>query len=297
VAAGAGSGRSTPSESGQEAVLAAIAALREDLNFKWDQCMTEIRKTATDIGNISADLTIIKSDLNSVKAQADENSEDVEQLKSENRDLREKLKHLKSEISDLQQHTRKNNIIISGVPATKGENLHAVLVDLARVLHIDFQSSDVSAAHRLPSKIKNKPSSIVVCFVSRGTKAIWMAARRKKKSLSSAELSGGFPDQVIYFNDHLTPQSMEILSAARMLVKKEKLAFAWTDEGRILIKKTVTDYPRRIRNLEELEEYSKALYSTTVITKPPPSSETVANVPRTTLTTTSNTATTSAPPK
>jgi len=163
--------------------------------------------------------------------------------------------NLKLEVNDLQQHTRKNNLIISGIPMTKGENVHALLNDVARVLQIESSLPNVSAAHRLPSRVKGRgPPSIVVNFVSRATKTVWLNARKQRRMLSAAELSGNFHDQTIYFNEHLTPETMAILNMARALKKDNKLAFAWTDEGRVLVKITATDYPKRIRQLDDLRE-------------------------------------------
>ncbi|XP_039297295.1 uncharacterized protein LOC120354347 [Nilaparvata lugens] len=114
----------------------------------------------------------------------------------------------KMEVADLQQQTRKNNVVITGIPVTTQENVYAILEKLASVLGVEYKGFDISTAHRLRqgSAVPGKnrvPPSIVVNFVSRLIKSIWLTARKHKKRLSASEINRNFPDHPVYMNDHL----------------------------------------------------------------------------------------------
>lgn len=126
------------------------------------------------------------------------------------------------EINDLQQHTCKNNLIITGIPLTQNENMYGlgVLKQVAQELNVLFYESDISAAHRLQHKKgSTQPTAIVVNFVSGIVKNSWLAAKRSKGKFSARELYSKFPDTPVFINEHLTEASSDIFNRGRTLVK------------------------------------------------------------------------------
>ncbi|KAG8241637.1 hypothetical protein J6590_082631 [Homalodisca vitripennis] len=97
--------------------------------------------------------------------------------------------------STASQHTGTNNILITGVPVTPQEECLAILDSIARALDIPFRIPDISVAHRLSSREgDSRPPVIVVSFVSRAVKAVWLEVRRTVKKLSARDLHQSFID-------------------------------------------------------------------------------------------------------
>lgn len=247
-------------ESGQSAVLEAISAFRREVNEKSDQTLAKLSKVQEDLNGVVADVGLLKNQFSEISAQCESITKTVEHLESDNSRLNREVTLLKREIADLQQHSRKNNLMISGVPITRGENVYQVLETIARILNVPCDRYTVSAAHRLPSSVPNdkRPPSIIVCFVSRNIKSDWMFARRKKGSLSARDLHASFPDTPIYLNDHLTPQTRELFNGARNLKKEKKLAVVWTSDGRVLARKTISGPPFRVWDMRQLRDLGLA---------------------------------------
>lgn len=237
-----------------QTVLDAIAAFRKESNTRWDENNAKLDTLRVDISKVRADVNDLKTLYNNLKSETNKNSEDVEKLFNLNSELSVAVKVLKREVADLQQHTRKNNIIISGIPVTPREDLFSIINSIARVLDIDYHGEHISAAHRLPSQLTDRPPSIVVSFVSRAVKMGWLQARRTRRTLLAKELSSVFPDQQVYLNDHLSKDNRDLFNDARKLVREGKLAAVWTSDCRILGKHTPTGRPFRINDHHQLQE-------------------------------------------
>ncbi|KAG8294950.1 hypothetical protein J6590_091444 [Homalodisca vitripennis] len=193
-----------------------------------------------------------------VKAQCREAGENIDTLRSENKKLTEELATVKQRVLDLEQHTRKNNLLISGVPVTPRENLYDILGSIAQLLN--SRKGD----RGLPS--------IVVCFISRDVKTSWLSARRKKGSMTAQELVSFFPNTPIYLNEHLTPQSRAIFNGARALVKQGKLSTVWTSDSKVMAKLTPDRRPFRVRDLQhvaQLEQSTAAQHLVPNVSPPP----------------------------
>lgn len=245
---------SRKSEVDQNAVLDAISSLRKDINYRLDKTNDNIEGLRSDITSAVKDIGILKTQYEDLKTSTDLTATKVNDLEDKNIQLTRKVTLLEQEVMDLQQQSRKNNLIITGVPVSQRENIFAILDTMARILDVPFGRDIVSAAHRLPSTGDDKrPPLIVVCFVSRATKQDWMTARRTKRTLSAKELHSSFPDTPVFLNDHLTPHTRETFNAARKLVKEKKLEAVWTSDGRVLAKKSAAGTPFRIREPRQLQ--------------------------------------------
>ncbi|KAG8306733.1 hypothetical protein J6590_040168 [Homalodisca vitripennis] len=154
------------------------------------------------------------------------------------KELKDQLAALNLQMCDIQHHTRKNNIFIMGVPVTPQGDCLATLYSMARALDIPFLIPEISIAHRLSSREGDtRPLIIVVSFVSRAAKAVWLEARRRVKKPYARDLHPSFPDHQVYMNDHLTSHTRAVFKGARELMKAGKLSPVWTSDGRTLAKK------------------------------------------------------------
>ncbi len=86
-------------------------------------------------------------------------SQRIESLEKENEWL-----HTRTE--GIEAHTRKNNIVLSGLPVTEREDLRMVVKKLAEKMEIKINETDICAIHRLPSR-GGAPAKIVTQFNNR----------------------------------------------------------------------------------------------------------------------------------
>lgn len=239
----------------QSAVLEAIAAFRKESNIKLDQTVARLSKMQTDLNGVVKEVSSLKLMFTDLKSTSDKTVQDVDTLQVENARLHREVSVLRGTVAELEQHSRKNNILISGVPVTTREDISEILLSIAKQLDIGFDRCDVSAAHRLRgSPDDRRPPGIVVCFVSRATKVMWVAARRQRRSLSAREIHQTFPDTQVYVNEHLTKETREIFNEARKLLKTNKLASVWTSDCRVIVKKSHSGNPVRVTSLRQVRD-------------------------------------------
>lgn len=240
-------------ETGNSSVLKAITAFRKESNERWDETLAKLNKVQEDIKEVTAEMSLMKKQLKEVETKSTKTCQTVESLKEENIRLNSEMAGLQREVRDLQQHTRKSNVLITGVPVTPKEDVYDIIQNIARLLDLQYYRNDISVAHRLPSRQgDDRPPSIVVSFVSRSVKSDWITARRAKKTLSARELRATFADHQIYVNEHLTTETRALFNGARALVKTGKLASVWTSDCRVMAKRTPTGRPFSVKHLHHL---------------------------------------------
>jgi len=133
-----------------------LAALEMDADF--------INKLKTMMDSVEDIKKTVASTDTTVKMFASE----ISGLKQENIHLKKKVVELEqrnieleSKFNDLDQYSRINNVIISGIPYTEGENIRFVVKDIANQLQVDIEDYDICTAHQLRAPKDEIPSIIV----------------------------------------------------------------------------------------------------------------------------------------
>lgn len=135
-----------------------------------------------------------------------------------NNKLLKRVWYMQGSVMDLEQHSRLQNLEISGVPVTWGEDIYAVLKKVSRALDLPFNRSGISVAHRLPTPKNNRfPPTINVQFVSWSMRAEWLAAAKLKR-LQTTNLLPTFNPAPVFVNEHLTRHNKELIVEAKALV-------------------------------------------------------------------------------
>jgi len=94
----------------------------------------------------------------------------------------EKMKHVNSEVEELAQYSRRNCLLIHGIPYVKGEDTDKVVLNfLKKKLDIELEDNLIDRSHRLKSvtATKNGPKPIIVKFVTHNDKD-WVYHNKKK---------------------------------------------------------------------------------------------------------------------
>ena len=98
----------------------------------------------------------IRSTVTKTSEDIDSIAGKVKQLGGENESLKETIARLTEEnytlryqIEDLHQYSRKNNVVIHGVPEAKDENTREVVTKIASALEVKLEDYDLCTSHRL----------------------------------------------------------------------------------------------------------------------------------------------------
>ena len=216
--------------------------------------------------------------LNQLKETVKDMKEAVEFLSSKYDDVMAKLKELEGVkmqheekihklenelgskdkvISDLslrmrlsEQYSRNRNIEISGLEYQQGENLLEVLEKIAGRIRVPYSENDVDVVHRLPSKRETEFPRVVVQFTSRKVRNKWLK-NKKNDRIMSKEVTGGYSDNMVYLNTHLTNEWKDLLWKARQHGKPKGYLAIWFRDNKILAKRNFADKDAIIITKEE----------------------------------------------
>lgn len=181
-----------------------------------------------------------------------------EVLFEENKRLKHSVTELKDRVRSLEQYTRKNNIEISGIPQTPKEDSLSVLKDVAAALGLDVPDGQVSAVHRVPTYKQGRTPSIIVQFQARMQRDVWIAAFKKKRSLSASEVNPAFPkQQLVYVSEHLSPENKQFLGELKQKCREKGVKFAWAKEGKFFVRRREGEKCHKVKNIEDLNSLYK----------------------------------------
>lgn len=180
--------------------------------------------------------------------------------------IEEETSSLRTRLEDLENYSRLENLVIHGLPekrerdSTPAESRHGhintvdeattAILDLCQSqLGLDITKTDISIAHRIPVRGKDKHRPIIVKFTSRSSRNLVYSARR---SLRHHRLPNDGP---IFVNEHLTRLNATIFAQTRKSVREKKIFSTWTSGGHVFIRSTdsETEKPRRINQLQDLQ--------------------------------------------
>ena len=173
----------------------------------------------------------IREEMKTHKESIGKLTEEISSLKTELTEKNNYIANLESRVDDLKQYSRRNCLVITGIPESENEKTDEVVLDMARnQLKAAIDASDIDRSHRIPGgpvrRNTDRPRNIIVKFTT------YNARRRVLEKKSS--LKGG--NNRIYINEHLTKARSELYYEARKLVKTGKVKQTWTYDGRILVR-------------------------------------------------------------
>ncbi|XKL69204.1 hypothetical protein PGB90_006973 [Kerria lacca] len=187
------------------------------LSRKFEKVENSIKELKTTVGKLSNDFDELKQEQNEIQEEVDAMGKD---LHSTNRRL-----------NDLEQQSRKNNIIINGVPESKDENVYEIIEKIGTALEESLEKNDIAIAHRIPSRRGTAP--IIVRF-NNWEKKTTLIRKSKIVQLTSEKINLN-PTQPIYIRDHLTNYSRMLLEEAKNLKNEKKVQFAWYKSGIVFV--------------------------------------------------------------
>lgn len=175
-------------------------------------------------------------DFNGLITKFEEKINKIPNLEKDVHTIAKDVNTLQAEVDALQQHSRRNNLEIRGVPEAEKENIKVIFSNIVKYLNLDNSTNLYDVGHRIPRFNRNStaPRAIIIRVASRTFKEEIISAIRLKKGMKASNI--GFPatenDSEIYINDHLTHKNKLLYKKVRDACKRDKLK-CWTRDCKI----------------------------------------------------------------
>ena len=168
--------------------------------------------------------------------------------------LKEELKAAQQKVNDLEQYSRRNCLIVSGLPETSGEDVSRLVKQLGEAAGVEINTIDIDAAHRLGKPSNHKPRNIIVKFTTFVKRQQMYAARKQLRSARAPPNSVLTPAVLAacFVSEQLTAQNATTMFSARQMRAKGKLCHAWTDGCKLKVRVSEKAPTKLINNIEDL---------------------------------------------
>jgi hypothetical protein len=172
------------------------------------------------------------------------------------------ISQLRLELNDRDQELLLNDIEISNVPETNGENAMHLVTTLGQKLGVTLTEHDIVDATRVgrvPQLERGqgpapRPRPLVVRLARRAVRDRMHQAARVRRDITTE--GAGIPGRStrFYVNERLTPHNRRLLYKARELKQQLGWRYVWTRDGKIFARQQAgMDSPRhRIRTEPDL---------------------------------------------
>ena len=156
---------------------------------------------------------------------------------------------LQRDVQHLEKYNRGQNLEIAGIPEKPQEDIGSVVMTVLQKIDSDVRVEHIYITHRVgPTTLTDsaratparRPRSILVRFSSRRVMRNKIYDQRKSlKGVKLADLGLGFREATnIFINGNLTFESKQLLYKANVARKNKSHRFLWTQNGKILVKKS-----------------------------------------------------------
>lgn len=152
--------------------------------------LDEIQQILVITTKTSADIAELKTRIVTVKYEVGELEEKVVRLNNDGAKVEDR-------VEDLERYSSKNNLIISGIPYDKNEEIYGKVKMVVAELELTLYDYDICTAHHLPAR--NGVPDIIVKLLRNDTK-VALIITAKKKHLEVQGIS-------VYLDDHLLPST------------------------------------------------------------------------------------------
>lgn len=223
----------------------------------------EVKVTALVESNASTKNDILQK-IGELITELSQVKQKVESVVTENVELRSEIKILHVQLNEVRQHGLSQNMLIRGVPETelndtqlreltlKCINLVECLVDPSELLHVT----------RIGRKIDGKNRPILVKFYSEYLRDNVIALKKKRRikisEISQQSIQLESPDDLVYFDEHITRENAVLFGLARKLYPMGA-KFVWLKRGRIFVRLEENGPVKLVRCASDVSKIQKLL--------------------------------------
>lgn len=242
-------------------VLSEVQCMRQEhaeSNRELRNAFKELEKSqsflAEKFEGINNDIKDLKLGQHFLKGQVDEVHERYESVGAT-------VERLEKEVDQHNRANIKKNAVILGVPATKDENITAVIEAIAEAINCQLPEDAVFEAKRIgDQKDGGKVAPIRVVFANEETKEKLFDCKRTHGVLKAAQLGSNFASASgrIVLRDELTPYGINLLREVRDLQESLEIKFVWPGrDGVILMRRTENSKIERVRDKNDIRKLNQ----------------------------------------
>ncbi|KAJ4446140.1 hypothetical protein ANN_12832 [Periplaneta americana] len=191
-----------------------------------------------EVNELRKSVEFMSSKFNSLREELAHTRHELNSTQEEMKRLVKENDHLKQEVSDLQQYTRRDNIMLFGVPEVDEQSTYEVIDQISEVIgSSELVQHDVSIAHRIPSR-PGKMRPIVIRFTKRRSRDEWLQLFRNEAKkddsgpgIATKKVNRELPEGRITAGDQLTAVTRDLLNKTRDAARLKNYKFVWTRDG------------------------------------------------------------------
>lgn len=213
-------------------------------------CLSEqVNKVEGNQAKLEASFLELKTEVGKVSDELAACKKENQKMKGEILVIQGENKNLTSRLADLEQHSRKNNVIISNIDKKEKADAKQLVMEIAKNLNVVLNSEDILEAHDLPSRYDK---TLVVRFKNSTVKSSFTKEKHK------AHLKRDDKEVKVYINDHLAPYFKSLLQSAKARAKVFHYKFVWFKKDAVLVRKDETTQKIiKIRSLDDIYKIEK----------------------------------------
>lgn len=229
--------------------------IREQLTTMVNEMVSfrqEMVKMNVNFANLNTRISDIESRVNCLEQRAtDAPSQSIDPK------LEQVVADLKLQINDRDQASFINDVVISGVTESKGENAEHIVLTLAQKIGVELDERDVVSASRVGAVRREsapgaEPRAIVVRLARREHRDRLLRAARVRRTVDTSGLNVDTVPRRVYINERLTSTNRRLFLEARKLGRTRNFRFVWTREGCIYARRDSDTMRLRIRTESDL---------------------------------------------
>ncbi|KAF0287561.1 hypothetical protein FJT64_014026 [Amphibalanus amphitrite] len=170
--------------------------------------------------------------------------------------LRAQLSAAQNDVDSLEQYSRRNSLMITGLPESARESTDALVIDLAKAAGVTVTVADLDRSHRVGPPRRDRPRQIIAKFVAFNKRQELLEARTNLRA-GRVQQHPILTQQVLantYIAENLTKRNQLILFVARQLRRKGKLHSAWTNNCVIKVRTREGGPTTKINSLTGLRD-------------------------------------------
>ena len=216
-----------------------IKVLLEKILTKLDvlaELKDEVKQMTKSLNHLSDEMEDVKKENVSLNKRIDELEAKLEQKNETEKHynvLQKNMEEMRLKQHESEQYERNKNIEINGLDEVKNENVNDIMQKLATAFKVDdFKLNMVDKMHRIPSKNKDKPNTLIVQFKHRMDRDKWLES--KKKTVTNDQILQNANGKRIYVNENMTPYYRQLFWKTKNYAKENNIKYVWFKNGKVL---------------------------------------------------------------
>lgn len=210
------------------------------LSYMCDSCYTTKSGDEKSIEKLSAELKkFLKCELTDISKAIDFFSKKIDDYEEEKKECYQKLKEVQNEnkslkqmVNQIEQTSLETSLEIQGLEIKNDEN---PIIPVEYILK-KLDCEDIIRTNSIVNCYSTK-KSITLKLNSKAAKDRILTQKKKNGNFTAKDLKYSSSEKTIFINEKLTPANNQLLWLARS-TKSMGYKFAWTKNGRVLLRKT-----------------------------------------------------------